>query len=132
MFFPDPDKKVGFQQGQFQGVTTFVALKGRTYQVLTVAGQGNLEAVGNIHRQVMGSAKEVTDPAILNVRAPQLKMVKLTRAMTGEEFYSQFPSVLPLEEVMLINGIERSTQLPQGMMLKQVVAGAAPTSGTSR
>ena len=132
----NPSKSAVFdaatQQGQFQGVTTFVALKGRTYQVLTVAGQGNLEAVGNIHRQVMGSAKEVTDPAILNVRAPQLKMVKLTRAMTGEEFYSQFPSVLPMEEVLLINGIERSTQLPQGMMLKQVVAGAAPTSGTSR
>jgi len=111
------------QQGQFQGVTTFISVKGRTYQVLSAAGQGNLQAISGIHTQVVGSFKEVTDPAILNARAPQVKAVKLPRAMSAEEFYSQFPSVVPMDEVLLINGLERGSRLEQGQTLKQIIAG---------
>ena len=126
----NPSKSAVFdaatQQGQFQGVTTFVTVKGRTYQFLSVvAGQGNLEAIGKVHSQVMASVKEVTDPAILNIRAPQVKVVQLPRAMSAEDFYSQFPSVLPMDQVLLINGLERGTQLKQGEFLKQIVAGTA-------
>jgi predicted Zn-dependent protease len=113
------------QQGVVEGETTFLTVKGRMYQVLTVAGQGNLQAVDGIHRKVIASAKEVTDPAILNIRAPQLKVVQLPRAMTAEEFYSQFPSVLPMDQVLLINGLESGAQLKQGDLVKQVVAGTA-------
>jgi predicted Zn-dependent protease len=113
------------QQGVFQGETTFLTVKGRTYQVLSVAGQGSLQAVDAIHRKVIASVKEITDPAILNVRAPQVKVVQLPRAMSGEEFYSQFPSVLPLDQVLLINGLERGAQLKQGDLVKQIVSGTA-------
>ena len=113
------------QQGVVEGETTFLTVKGHMYQVLTVAGQGNLQTVDAIHRKVIASAKEVTDPAILNVRAPQVKVVQLPKAMTAEEFYSQFPSVLPMDQVLLINGLERGTQLKQGDLVKQVVAGTA-------
>jgi predicted Zn-dependent protease len=113
------------QQGVVEGETTFFTVKGRMYQVLTVAGQGSLQAVDGIHRKVIASAKEVTDPAILNIRAPQLKVVQLPRAMTAEEFYSQFPSVLPMDQVLLINGLESGAQLKQGDLVKQVVAGTA-------
>jgi predicted Zn-dependent protease len=113
------------QQGVVEGETTFLTVKGRMFQVLTVAGQGNLQAVDAIHRKVVASAKETTDPAILNVRAPQVKVVKLPRAMTVEQFYSQFPSVLPLDQVLIINGLEPGAQLKQGDLVKQVVAGTA-------
>ena len=113
------------KQGVIQGETTFLTLKGRTYQVLSVGGQGNLQAVDAIHRQVIASFKEVTDSAILNIRAPQVKVVQLPRAMTADEFYAQFPSVLPLDQVLLINGLERGAQLKQGDLLKQIVAGTA-------
>ena len=113
------------KQGVLQGETTFLTLKGRTYQVLSVAAAGNLQAVDAIHRRVAASAKEVTDPAILNIRAPQVKVVQLPRAMSAEDFYSQFPSVLPLEQVLLINGLEPGTQLRQGELVKQIVAGTA-------
>jgi hypothetical protein len=52
-------------------------------------------------------------------------VVQLPRAMSAEEFYSQFPSVLPLDQVLLINGLERGAQLKQGDLLKQIVAGTA-------
>ena len=68
-------------------------------------------------------AKETTDPAILNIRAPQVKVVQLPRAMTVEQFYSQFPSVLPLDQVLIVNGLEPGAQLKQGDLVKQVVAG---------
>ena len=113
------------QQGVVEGETTFLTVKGRMFQVLTVASQGNLQAVDAIHRKVIASAKETTDPAILNVRAPQVKVVKLPRAMTVEQFYSQFPSVLPLEQVLITNGLEPGAQLKQGDLVKQVVAGTA-------
>ena len=113
------------QQGVVEGETTFLTVKGRMFQVLTVASQGNLQAVDAIHRKVIASAKEATDPAILNIRAPQVKVVQLPRAMTVEQFYSQFPSVLPLEQVLITNGLEPGAQLKQGDLVKQVVAGTA-------
>jgi len=113
------------KQGVVQGETTVLTLKGRLYQVLSVGGQGTLQAVDGIHRQVIASVKEITDPAILNIRAPQVKVVQLPKAMTAEEFYSQFPSVLPMEQVLLINGLERGAQLKKGDLVKQVVAGTA-------
>ena len=111
------------QQGVVEGETTFLTVKGHMYQVLTVAAQGNLQAVDAIHRKVIASAKETTDPAILNIRAPQVKVVQLPRAMTVEQFYSQFPSVLPLDQVLIVNGLEPGAQLKQGDLVKQVVAG---------
>jgi len=113
------------QQGVVQGVTTVLTMKGRMFQILSVGGQGSLQAVDGIHRQVIGSFKEVTDPAILNVRAPQVKVVQIPKAMSAEEFYAQFPSVLPMDQVLLINGLERGAQLKQGDLVKQVVAGTA-------
>jgi predicted Zn-dependent protease len=113
------------QQGVVQGETTVLTLKGRMFQVLSVGGQGSLQAVDGIHRQVIGSFKEVTDPAILNIRAPQLKVVQLPKAMSAEDFYAQYPSVLPMDQVLLINGLERGAQLKQGDLVKQVVAGTA-------
>ena len=113
------------QQGGVQGVTTVLTLKGRMFQVLSVGGQGSLQAVSGIHGQVIGSFKEVTDPAILNIRAPQVKVVQLPKAMSVEDFYAQFPSVLPLDQVLIINGLERGAQLKQGDLVKQVVAGTA-------
>ena len=113
------------QQGVVEGETTFLTVNGRMFQVLTVASQGNLQAVDAIHRKVIASAKEITDPAILNIRAPQVKVVQLPRAMTVEQFYSQFPSVLPLEQVLITNGLEPGAQLKQGDLVKQVVAGTA-------
>ena len=113
------------QQGVLEGETTFLTVKTHMFQVLTVAGQGNLQAVDGIHRKVVASAKETTDPAILNIRAPQVKVVQLPKAMTAEEFYSTFPSVLPMDQVLLINGLERGDQLKQGDLVKQVVAGTA-------
>jgi predicted Zn-dependent protease len=111
------------QQGVVEGETTFLTVKGRMFQVVTAAGQGNLQTVDAIHRKVVASAKETTDPAILNIRAPQVKVVQLPRAMTVEQFYSQFPSVLPLDQVLIINGLEPGAQLKQGDLIKQVVAG---------
>jgi predicted Zn-dependent protease len=113
------------QQGALQGETTVLTMKGRMYQILSVRGQGSLQAVDGMHRQVIGSFKEVTDPAILNIRAPHVKVVELPKAMSVEDFYAQFPSVLPLDQVLIINGLERGAQLKQGDLVKQIVAGTA-------
>ena len=45
--------------------------------------------------------------------------------MSAEDFYAQYPSVLPMDQVLLINGLERGAQLKQGDLVKQVVAGTA-------
>lgn len=113
------------QQGVVEGETTFLTVKGHMFQILTAAAQGNLQAVDAIHRKVVASAKETTDPAILNIRAPQVKVVQLPKAMTVEQFYSQYPSVLPLDQVLIINGLDAGAQLKQGDLVKQVVAGNA-------
>jgi hypothetical protein len=43
--------------------------------------------------------------------------------MTLEQFYSQYPSSLPLDQVALINGVDKGSMLRAGTEVKRVVGG---------
>ena len=70
--------------------------------------------------QAVRSFRPLTDPAILAVQPVRVHLVRLPRAMTITEFHQAYPSKIPLAEVALINGVDPSTSIPSGTLVKRV------------
>lgn len=110
-------------QGVLRGRVAFLAWEGRTYRIL---GYTTLAKYGNYRPAFMatqGSFNRVTDPAVLNRQPNRLRLVTLPRAMTLREFHAAYPSVIPVEQVALINGVDLDGQLARGRLVKRVVGG---------
>lgn len=111
------------QQGVLRGRVAFVTYEGRTYRIL---GYSTQQAYGTHRPAIMatqGSFNRVTDRAVLERQPDRVRLVTLPRAMTVREFHAAYPSRIPVEQVALINGVEVETRLPQGRLVKRVVAG---------
>jgi predicted Zn-dependent protease len=107
-----------------RGRAAFIAWEGRIYRLL---GYSTLQNYGT-HRPAIiasqGSFARVTESAILNRQPDRVRVVTLPRAMTLREFHAAYPSVIPVDQVALINATDLDTRLPQGRLVKRVVAGS--------
>ena len=56
----------------------------------------------------------------LAVQPVRVHLVRLPRSMTITEFNQSYPSKIPVAQVALINGVEPTTQIPAGTMVKRV------------
>jgi predicted Zn-dependent protease len=109
------------QQGVITGMAGFIDYGGRTYQVLAFTPAQRFQLYEPAFRRVIGSFAAVSDPAVLNVRPNRVDVVRTTRAMTLAEFNRQYPSVIPLPELAILNQVENeSSVLPAGLV-KRVV-----------
>lgn len=108
------------QQGTLNGLATALSYNGTTYLLLGLA----VPQVASQHSPALDAAmrsfKPLTDAAALNVQPMRVSLVTLDQAMTGSQFVQRFPSAIPAEEVLLINGIEGATSLAKGTVLKRV------------
>jgi predicted Zn-dependent protease len=114
------------QGGIVGGIATWVAYGGRTYQILAYSPEGRFGAYERAFRATAGSFRALDDPAVLALQPNRLALVRLQRGMTLAEFGRQFPSVIPIEELALINQVQGAeSPLAAGALVKRVVAGAA-------
>lgn len=108
------------QQGTLNGLATALSYNGTTYLLLGLA----VPQVASQHAPEMDAAmrsfKPLTDASALNVQPMRVSLVTLDQAMTGSQFVQRFPSAIPADEVLLINGIEGGTSLAKGTVLKRV------------
>jgi len=112
------------QQGQVEGLVTFVSYGGNTYGILAYTGAGALHTYDQAFRGTAGSFRELRDPAALNVKPARLELVKVDQAMTVAEFHRRYPSTVRIEEVALINGVDGpDATLTPGTAYKRVVGG---------
>jgi len=112
------------QQGQVEGLVTFVSYGGNTYGILAYTGAGGLHTYDQAFRGTAGSFRELRDPAALNVKPARLELVKVDQAMTVAEFHRRYPSTVRIEEVALINGVDGpDATLTPGTAYKRVVGG---------
>ncbi len=110
------------QQGQIEGLVSFISYGGNTYGLMGYTGAGGLRNYDAVFRESIGSFSELRNRAALNVKPNRLELVKLTREMTLEEFNRQYPSVIPIEELAIINELEgAATVIPVGRTVKRVV-----------
>ena len=57
----------------------------------------------------------------VNVEPLRVKVERVPRAMTLDQFNQQYPSKVSVEELAVINNVERNTQLRSGQMIKRVI-----------
>lgn len=112
------------QQGVIEGVATWVEYAGRTFHLVGYAPAGRFGAYDPLFRRVVGSFAPLTDPDALNVQPARIAIVRLPASVTLAEFNRQHPSVVPIQELALINQVEGpSSLLAAGTLVKRVVRG---------
>lgn len=114
------------QQGVLRGLAAFLSYGGQTYQLLTYAPAGQFGRYDRALRQAIGSFAPLTDPRILAVQPNRIDVVRLERNLTLAEFNRRYPSVVPLEEVAILNQVQGpESRLAAGTLAKRVVPGGA-------
>jgi len=107
--------------GVLNGRATYITYGGNTYQLLGVTTAA-LTAWDAAFQSFAGSFRRLTDPAALNVKPNRLAITQVSRQMTLAQFNRQYPSVIPMDELALINGVADSTAIiPAGESVKRVV-----------
>jgi predicted Zn-dependent protease len=110
------------QQGVVSGMAAFIEYGGRIFQVLAFTPAQAFGRHEPSFRRAISSFAPVTDPSVLNVRPNRVDIVRTTRAMTLAQFNRQYPSVIPIAELAILNQVEgESTNLPAGSW-KRVIA----------
>jgi predicted Zn-dependent protease len=111
------------EQAVLAGYATFVELDGTTYRVLAYTSRDRIGTYDAAFRRTLGSFQRVTDPEVLNVKPRRIRLVELRERMTLAEFQERYPSVIPVEQVAIINGAASpSASFGAGTTLKRVVA----------
>jgi predicted Zn-dependent protease len=111
-------------QGVIQGIVSFISYGGQTFGLMGYTPSGKLSSYDQLFQAAIRSFSQLQDPAKLNVQPAKVELIKLDRQMSLQQFNTQYPSSIPIEELAIINEIEdASTPLQAGRMVKRVTGG---------
>ena len=111
------------EEAVLSGYAAFIQMDEATYRILAYTPQANIGSYDGTFRQAIGSFRRLTDPAALAVKPNLVRLVQIRSAMTITQFQQQYPSLIPIEQLAVINGAAAaSTSFPAGSRLKRVVA----------
>ena len=105
---------------QLAGRVMYLTYRGSTYQLLGYTLAARYGSYSGAISGSMQSFAELTDPAALNRQPVHLRLVRLSRAMSIEEFHRQYPSPVRIEVIAAINGASPGETLPAGYTAKRV------------
>jgi len=111
------------EQGTLSGLVASLQHRGVTYMLLGISAAQVAARYGPLMESTMRSFRDLNDPALINVQAARVQLVALSEPMTGLVFTQRFPSSIPAEQVYIINGIEATTSVARGTIMKRVVGG---------
>jgi len=120
----DPSGNTGVP---IRGTVGFRDHQGTLFQTVCYTSSDNWPAYNDSMHRSLPSFKRLTEQRYLNVHAKKIKIVKLPRSMSLEQFNRKYPSTIKLEELAVLNGVETTTKLEKGSLVKQIV-GADPPS----
>jgi predicted Zn-dependent protease len=109
------------QSGVVGGLVTFVSYNGNTYQILSYTAASQMNVYDNTFRGVAGSFSTLTDASALNVRPNVVDVVQIPSAMTLSQFNARYPSVVPIDQLAIINQVGANESMPAGSRVKRVV-----------
>jgi predicted Zn-dependent protease len=107
---------------QLAGYAAFIQQDGMTYQLLAITPAANIQNYDAVFRNTIGSFQRVTDARLLSVKPQRLRIVQLRSAMTLTQFNQQYPSVIPIAQLAVINAVDATQTIPAGTLVKRVVA----------
>ncbi|MBL0171526.1 MAG: M48 family metalloprotease [Gemmatimonadaceae bacterium] len=111
------------QSGALSGLAASMQYQGVTYLIVGLSTTASAGQHGPLMDASIRSFKALSDPALLNVQPAKVQLVALPEAMTGLVFTQRYPSSIAVEQVYIINGMDATTSLPRGAMVKRVVGG---------
>ena len=111
------------KQGTLAGTVAFVAYDGKTYALLGYTVPEKLFTYDATFQRAISTFSALTEPEALNVHPARVEIVTVGRAMTLAEFVAQHPSSVPVDEIALINSVDKNETIPAGTRLKRVVGG---------
>jgi predicted Zn-dependent protease len=110
------------EQGQLGGIAAFVTLADHTYQILAFTPAAKLRDHEQAFRGSIGSFARLTDKAALARQPNRLAIIRLPRAMSLAAFNRAHPSVIPIEELAIINQLEGgASMMPANFRAKRVI-----------
>jgi predicted Zn-dependent protease len=110
-------------QGTLSGMATAISLNNTTYLVLGITVSQAAAQRGPEIEAAIRSFRPLTDASALAVQPARVQLVTLDQAMTGAQFVQRYPSAIPAEALLIINGIDAATSIPRGTILKRIVGG---------
>lgn len=108
------------QNGILQGRALAVAQNQQTYLLLGIMAPQVAAQWSSGIDAALRSFRTLTDPKALAKQPVRIELVTLDQAMTGAQFVQRFPSSVPAEAVYIANGIEATTSLAKGTLLKRI------------
>jgi predicted Zn-dependent protease len=108
-------------QAAVKGLATFIEYAGTTYQVLAYSLTDKFAGYAPQFSATSSSFDKLSDPSALDVKPMRLHLETVPRSMTLEQFNAQFPSSVSIEEIALINGVQKGATLQAGQTVKRVV-----------
>ena len=112
------------EQGAIQGIVAYFQHAGQTFQLISYAPAGRFAAYDPVFRRAVASFAPVTDQRILNVQPARVEIVRVDRATTLAQLAQSRNSRVPIEQLVLLNGLsDANAQLPAGSLVKMVAGG---------
>lgn len=116
----------GQQQQQQQGgvirtLSYFIQHNGSVYHIVGVAGAADFNNYTSYFTNTMQSFRNLTDPAKLNKKADRIRLKTIRQETTLEQALRSFN--VPdrrLEELAILNGMNRTDRVPAGMLIKVI------------
>ena len=103
------------------GTVAFVSYNGSTFQLLGYSAAVSFGSYRGLFQQAIQSFNRLTDQVALNKQPARIKLVRLSRDMTVDDFNRQYPSVVPVVTLAIINGVGAPTDvLKAGKWAKRV------------
>ena len=108
--------------GQIAGQAAFIAHGEHTYRLLAFTPAERMGHYGPAFEQAIGSFARLTDRTALAMQPNRIAIVRAPRAMTLASFNSQFPSVIDIDQLALINQLSGpDVTISAGTPVKRVV-----------
>jgi len=108
------------QGNPLAGRVLYLSYGGNSYELLGYSTANGYRSYADTIEGSMRSFDQLTDPAALARQPVHLQLVRLSSAMTIEEFYRRYPSTEKLETIAAINGVSAGATLPAGTLAKRV------------
>ena len=115
------------QSGTIHGLVLYLELGGNVYELAGYAASTNWPAHASTIGQALASFRSLANPRYLDVAPHRIQIVRLPAAMSFDEFVQRYPSMVPADDIQLINQLAPGERLPAGRLMKRVTGGRVPT-----
>jgi predicted Zn-dependent protease len=112
--------------GRAEGLIGFVSHGGRLYQLMGYTGLETWDSYSKDMHASLTSFAKVTDRRYLEVRPATIEVVELRQSMNMTQFNQRYPSIIEIDRLAIINGVDVETVMDPGRLVKRVIGGELP------